>query len=77
MDGYDYGIYITLKVNNVKTVSVNFNYEKDGAKTHTGKWMTFTTDDNGDLVWQSDTFKVVAESILITAVSETRLKFEY
>lgn len=76
VDGYDYGIYTTLKVNNVKTVSVNFNYEKDGANTHTGKWMTFTTDEDGNLVWQSDTFKVVAESIDITAVSETRVNFE-
>lgn len=77
VDGYNYGIYTTLKINNVKTVSVNFNYEKDGSHTHTGKWMTFTTDNDGNLVWQSDTFKVVAESIYITAVSETRLNFEF
>ena len=76
VDGYNYGIYTTLKVNGVKTVNVNFNYEKEGINTHTGKWMTFTTDNDGNLVWQSDTFKVVAESIEITAVSETRVKFE-
>lgn len=76
VDGYNYGIYTTLKVNGIKTVNVNFNYEKEGINTHTGKWMTFTTDNDGNLVWQSDTFKVVAESIEITAVSETRVKFE-
>lgn len=76
VDGYNYGIYTTLKVNGSKTVNVNFNYEKEGINTHTGKWMTFTTDNDGNLVWQSDTFKVVAESIEITAVSETRVKFE-
>lgn len=76
VDGYNYGIYTTLKVNGFKTVNVNFNYEKEGINTHTGKWMTFTTDNDGNLVWQSDTFKVVAESIEITAVSETRVKFE-
>lgn len=76
VDGHNYGIYTTLKVSNVKSVRVNFNYEKKGANTHTGKWMTFTTDDNGNLVWQSDTFMVVAESITITAVSETRVNFE-
>lgn len=76
VDGYNYGIYTTLKVNGIKTVNVNFNYEKEGINTHTGKWMTFTTDNDGNLVWQSDTFTVVAESIEITAVSETRVKFE-
>ena len=76
VDGYNYGIYTTLKVNGIKTVNVNFNYEKEGINTHTGKWMTFTTDNDGNLVWQSDTFKVVAESIEITAVRETRVKFE-